>query len=525
MRNNLSPSWPSLGQAKLLAAFLASVASLFFISHVGLLNLTTYWNLDEYSHAYIIPFLAALISWNRLTEARPMPLPSWAGTGVLLGSFALSVFAALTSFEALHNYSFLIGLAGLSLAFFGKKVTAALAPALLYLFFAAPLPHAVYGNLSITMQLISTKLGVIFLQLVNIPVFQEGNVIDLGTMKLQVVEACNGLRYLFPLMSFGFLCGILLKDRMWKRGIIFFSTIPITIILNSLRIAIIGVTVDKWGMQMAEGFIHIFEGYVVFVFCLILLFLIIWGLLRIGKGGRFRFDYLGVAHGPLLQTSPSLKKPALVGTALCLSCALFFYAGPFKNTMEIVPPAPHLNAFSLSMGPWRGTTEVLPRSNIEVLKLNDYWLANYTANDEKAEVNLYIAYYEKQGVRSTIHIPLNCIIGSGWEIAEQSGKELNVAEMTLPIRRLLIKKDTQTTLVYFWLDQRGRAMSNHLLVKWYLFVDAMLMHRSDGSLVRLTTPVTAGEDIEDADNRLQRFLETTLPTIRGALPGKTLQAN
>ena len=90
---------------------------------------------------------------------------------------------------------------------------------------------------------------------------------------MQVAEACNGLRYLFPLMSFGFLCAAIYVGSWWHRAIIFFSTIPVTILMNSFRIGVIGVLVENYGIEQAEGFLHYFEGWVVFMVCVGILFL------------------------------------------------------------------------------------------------------------------------------------------------------------------------------------------------------------------------------------------------------------
>ena len=110
-----------------------------------------------------------------------------------------------------------------------------------FLFFAIPLPQFLYQGLSAKLQLLSSELGVSFIRLCDISVYQEGNVIDLGAMKLQVVEACSGLRYLFPLMSLAFMCAYFFKATLWKRVVIFLSSIPITVFMNSFRIGLIGV--------------------------------------------------------------------------------------------------------------------------------------------------------------------------------------------------------------------------------------------------------------------------------------------
>ena len=126
-----------------------------------------------------------------------------------------------------------------------------------------------------------------FIRAMQVPVFLEGNVIDLGQYKLQVVEACSGLRYLYPLLSLGFLAAYLFQAPLWKRAVVFFSTIPITIVMNSFRIGMVGVMVDNFGPQSADGLLHFFEGWIIFIACAGLLALEIFVLARIG--GRKKF--------------------------------------------------------------------------------------------------------------------------------------------------------------------------------------------------------------------------------------------
>src|SRR5262249_54860591 len=114
-------------------------------------------------------------------------------------------------------------------------------------------------------------------------------VIDLGVYKLQVVEACSGLRYLYPLMSLGFLAAYLFQAPFWQRAVVFLSTIPITIAMNSLRIGIVGMLVDHFGPQDADGFLHLFEGWIIFVACAGLLAGIMYLLARFVSGMNF-FD-------------------------------------------------------------------------------------------------------------------------------------------------------------------------------------------------------------------------------------------
>lgn len=88
----------------------------------------------------------------------------------------------------------------------------------------------------------------------------------------------------------------------------------------------------------------------------------------------------------------------------------------------------------------------------------------------------------------------------------------------LPINRIVIKKEDNTQLVYYWFQQRGRQFANEYLMKWYLFKDALLLNRTDGALVRITTAVGKNENIAAADDRLKAFSQQVLPVLPKFIP-------
>ena len=154
---------------------------------------------------------------------------------------------------------------------------------LLYLLAALPLPVFLQNELSSRLQLWSSALGIGCLQLVGVMAYREGNVIDLGPIQLQVVEACSGVRYLFPLIALTLLCAYLYRESLWKRILLVLSSIPISILLNGFRIGAIGLLVEAYGGSAAEGFSHFFEGWVFFVASLGLLCAEMWVLARVGS--------------------------------------------------------------------------------------------------------------------------------------------------------------------------------------------------------------------------------------------------
>ena len=511
----------SLTTAKRSCALLALLCLTLLLSatRTAGADLLAAWQSDEYSHGVVIPFIAALIAWHRLTETRPAIRPSWWSLAAFAHSLLLLLIAELAAFQTAAHYGFIIALAALSLAFLGTKPTRLLLPAFIYLFFAVPLPHLLYSSLSQNLQLFSSTLGVWFLDALAVPVFQDGNVIDLGGYKLQVVEACSGLRYLFPLLSFGYLMGYLLSDKLWKRAVLFLSAIPITIFMNSLRIAVIGITVNLWGEGMAEGFIHEFEGWVVFLLCVLILLAEVILLLQIGTGGRFRYEFFGPAHGALFSTPPRLASP-IIG-AIISSALLFivFGTGIIGEREQVIPAHPAFSTFPKTLGSWRGVQKTLEPDILAGLQLSDYVLADYADEQGRNPVDFYIAYYDSQRIGSSTHSPSSCIPGGGWQITDNAIKTIPLSSGgSVTVSRFVIKKAGTSQLVYFWFDERGRDITETSYAKWYLLLDSIRLHRTDGALVRLVSPIEAGETEAAADARLRDFLSLAYPVLTNFIP-------
>ncbi len=229
----------------------------------GLERLSYMWfNKEEYSHAVIIPFISAFLIWQKKDLLQEMEFRgSWAGIALLFVSIFILFLGQQSAVIALVHYGLLMALLALALAYLGWPAFRIVVVPLLILFFTIPLPGFLYEGLSNKLQLISSEVGVWFIRLFGISVYLEGNVIDLGTYKLQVVEACSGLRYLFPLVTLGFIAAYFFQGAWWKKAVIFLSSIPITVLMNSFRVGAIGVMVEFWGQGMAEGFLHDFEGW------------------------------------------------------------------------------------------------------------------------------------------------------------------------------------------------------------------------------------------------------------------------
>ena len=485
---------------------------------------------DNYSHGPFIPLISLYLIWLRRSQLRTIERHgSWWGVPIVAAGLLVYVVGEFAAMYAVVHFSLWIVIVGLLACAIGLSGIRLLAFPLLYLLAALPLPVFLQNELSSRLQLWSSALGIGCLQLVGVMAYREGNVIDLGPIQLQVVEACSGVRYLFPLIALTLLCAYLYRESLWKRILLVLSSIPISILLNGFRIGAIGLLVEAYGGSAAEGFSPFFEGWVFFVASLGLLCADMWVLARVGSSVMRRpfAQLIGLpAAGVSASTftvHPSAAarvSPAsvLTGGVLLILAA---FAAPSVTPHDFPPPARQtLLDFPLQLGEWGGASSVMERQYLDALQLDDYVLADYSAV-EKVPVNVYVAYYQspKKGLSS--HSPRQCIPGGGWEITSFDTVRLDHVSGIAPaldVNRVAIQKGGQKQIVYYWFKQRDRLITSEYLVKFFLFWDSLTRHRADGALVRLVSSVYAGETEAIADGRLQTMAGLVMPVLGRYVP-------
>ncbi|MBL8199089.1 MAG: VPLPA-CTERM-specific exosortase XrtD [Chromatiales bacterium] len=485
------------------------------------------WGADEYNHAYMIPFVAFYLFWLRTKKLQSSdPVGSWLGLVVIASGLVLQLLGSLSAVLEISQYGLVVAIWGVAIAAVGLRSMSLMWVPLVYLVFMVPLPTFMQTSLTAGLQLLSSQIGVMVIRAAGLSVFLEGNVIDLGSYQLQVAEACSGMRYLFPLMSFGFLCAVLMRGRWWQQAILFVSTIPITILMNSLRIGIIGILVNYYGIEQAEGFLHDFEGWVIFMSCVVILFTEIWIFARMEKQ---KFLEIFGLDTPVLSDLTSLvagarpNRQVLAGTALLVAAAIAALTVT-RPPMKIPVHAP-MQTFPMRIGDWEGRDVPVEQASLDTLKLSDFINSAYVRPSEGAPVSLWIAYYDTQVQGVSAHSPRACLPGGGWRI--ESIDEYLVPEVgpdgsPRRVNRAVIAMGEQRQLVYYWFAQRGRNVTNEFAVKWYIFRDGLFMNRTDGALVRLVTHAGDASQLPAADARLQEFLRDINPKLDYFLPGESV---
>lgn len=465
---------------------------------------------EEYGYGYIIPFITLFLIWQRKDKLADIEFkPTYWAIPFLLISGLIYFAGNVATTHTLSQYALVLTILGIAYGMLGWHAFKIVAIPIAVLFFMVPLPPFIYNTLSTKLQLISSEIGVAVIRMFNISVYLEGNVIDLGVYKLQVVEACSGLRYLFPLVSLSFIAAYFYSVETWKKVVVFLSSLPITVLMNSFRIGVIGILVEYYGIEQAEGFLHDFEGWIIFMACMFILFIEMALLAKIGNTKRKLSDVFAIDLPGPLEADGERYKQKISSVHYVIIATLVLYSAStlyVEEREETIIDRQSFVMYPSVIEDWTGTKEYLEQNILDSLKADDYLLTNYKNDDEL--VNLYIAYYANQQAGSAAHSPRACIPGGGWlidDLSTVSVGDVTMGSEPLTANRLFIKKGEYGQLVYYWFQQRNRIIVNEYMVKWYLFWDALTRNRTDGALVRITTPVSPREDVSKADERLVRF--------------------
>lgn len=270
-----------------------------------------WWEDENYSHGLLIPFVIGYILWTErdyLARVEKRPALLWGGGAVVAALLAL--WAGTAGAELfVQRASLILLLAGVALYFWGFRLLRALLVPLFLLALAIPIPAIVFNKIAFPLQLFASRCAVWAMRQFDIPVLREGNIIELlplgavTTRKLEVVEACSGIRSLMTLVTLAVVFAYFThpsgggpdggpKSRRRARFgalravLIVLAAVPIAIITNAARVSGTGILSHFYGTEVADGFFHTFSGWVVYVVAFILLFAFGWLIDRFDPARR-----------------------------------------------------------------------------------------------------------------------------------------------------------------------------------------------------------------------------------------------
>jgi exosortase len=266
---------PSAAKTRTISWFaIAWFAALLIIAYFPMLKLLVWqWSNDEdVGHGFFVPVVAGLIAWQRRDELLSMEWkPAWWGIGVMLWGLFQSYLGTLGAELFLQRTSLLISLVGLLLVLGGTKLVRVLALPLLLLPFMIPIPTVIYNEITFPLQLFASRVAEVALGLLDYPVIREGNVLELGSQKLSVAEACSGIRSLLSLSFLSLVYAYFFDNKVWMRWALLIATVPIAIVANAGRVTITGIMSEQ-NAELAHGIFHTLEGWIIFLIAGAMLF-------------------------------------------------------------------------------------------------------------------------------------------------------------------------------------------------------------------------------------------------------------
>jgi exosortase len=237
-----------------------------------LLRLVRQWAADpDMGHGFFVPVVAGYIAWQKRGELLSQPAsPNWWGL-LVVAYGALQLFLATLGAELfLARTAFVISLAGVVLVMGGVRSLRILAFPLFLLFFMVPIPAIVYSQITFPLQLFASQVAAAALSFVGIPVLREGNILELASQRLNVVEACSGIRSLLSLSFLSLVYAYFFDKKVWMRLVLLVATLPIAIVANASRVTLTGL-VSEYNTELAAGIFHYASGWVIFMVALVIL--------------------------------------------------------------------------------------------------------------------------------------------------------------------------------------------------------------------------------------------------------------
>ena len=483
----------------MLAAFLLGFLSL-------LQKMAIRWDTGDNSYCYLIIPLVIYLCWEKKDSFRFSEF-SWNLWGLLpVGlSILLMIIGELGSVETLLYIGIWGCIVGVMFVLYGTRLFRLWFP-LLILAFIVPLPAFINRMLTFQLKLAASSLSVSMLRLAGVSVLQDGNIIDLGITQLQVVDACSGLRYLMPLILMALLFGYFYCRRWWQNAILLITVIPLSIVVNGMRIFVTGL-LHVWGKpELAEDFFHDFSGWIVFMLAGAILFGISLLLRRIEKSSKLE-DRLTVDRSPFTvhnvpgasqaieenrkpetvsehNVQNGWRKPMAITLIICLLFVGSGYALQRLPSAANMPERTSFDNFPMAIGDWQAKRDYLSQEILNSLWSDDYVSATFY-NSSRHAIHLLIPFYEYQGTRHTAHAPQSCMLGGGWALINSTARVVTAADGTrFPIMTSVWEKGGTRVLGSYFFFQRGRTITSPWMNKYWLMVDAFTRQRTDGALVR-----------------------------------------
>ena len=323
---------------------------------------------EDMGHGFFVPLVAGYTAWRRreeLAAVRPstniwgLAVVIWGAVQMIVGTLAAQLFLARTAL--------LVSLVGAVWFLGGTRVLRILAFPLFLLMFMFPIPGIVYAQITLPLQLLASRIAETILTGCGIPVLRDGNVLELASQRISVVEACSGIRSLVSLAFLALVYSYFFDPKTWMRWLLLAATVPIAIAANAARVTLMGV-IGEYRADLAHGFFHLAEGWVLFAVALALLI-------------TFHRTVNRCRQVDILKSGP-----AVLLSLVLIAQGAAFYGLSRTEAKSLVKP---LGGFPAALGPWKIARQGVMQQDIKnVLRADDYLTRDYVNRSAKSRTCL-----------------------------------------------------------------------------------------------------------------------------------------
>lgn len=467
------------------------------------------WSTNEdYSYGFLIPVISAYLLWEQRKELAGLPIKSsWRLLPLVILAMVVALYGILGSSGNIAMPATPIAFILVFAFCFGLKAARRLILPLGMLVFMVPIPAVLERTIGVFLKAVSSNLGGELIRLVGHSVHVSGNIIDLGVTQLQVVDACSGLRYIFPLLALGILYAHFFERDTWKKIVCVLATLPIAVLTNALRVGLTGILIPYFGVEAAQGFFHDFSGWVIFLVAFALLFLM---------GRILRFFGLRAAARPLEGKGAAEAAPPAVRLgitqAVAVSCGLLLVVAGLSASAGSLPPIKlqgGLASFPLGFSDWQGRSQIVDPVIIHESGAEEAFSADYR-NGSGEGVSLYMGYRSTAFLETEnfFHSPTVCLPSSGFKVLDETTHLIpGVPKFgDLQVSKMIIESFGAKQLVYFWFQTKDKFSHDKNINRFQIAMHALQRDNTHALFIRPITAVGKSEALEAAEKRLDGFV-------------------
>jgi len=477
----------------------------------------------QFSHGLLVPFISGYLAWQSRKELQVTPFHSSAwGTLLILPAIGLALVGKAIGDAFSERVGMVLCLSAGVWLLFGWPIFKRLSFSLSYLLLMIPLPYVIVNEVAFKLRIIDAAIAAPVLRLLGVPVYRDNYFLHLPDVTLEVADLCSGISSVFSLFALGGAYVFFSPMRPKLKLLAVLSTFPFAVIINLLRIIITAALSYYVSLSVLNMLIHELTGTITF-FIALTLFIVLCEFLQ----RRFRLKApvsarRGIERSAVKDETRSVSpvaskrswQPTLLGMVLLIP-AVFLSANITAQSEksllnELSSVATQILRYQVDESKGAGFYQD-PGADVELSKIY--------SSAQSAPIELYIGYRGKQQGDKRLKSP-RLVFPYGWNYVWIEPAQVASTHANMPISAnwMLTQSGQHRVLVLYWFQVGEKTFGGEFEKRLIQIRNAIFLGRSDGAVVRLATPLTNSDTLDEAKNRLAAFAAELHPRLRGVLP-------